>query len=240
MPPLWQKLTHILLPQDCLLCGDPAGAGSDSEPDSGPLCPACRDILPRAPAECCPICALPGSTTGPCGACLKNPPHYDATLASLMYAFPVDRLIKMLKYQHRLPVANLLAGMMLPAALISVDVLVPVPLSSSRLRERGFNQAQELARVLGRALGRPVEPDTCHRVVDTTPQAALAWSQRHKNIRNAFECTQDFSGRHVVLVDDVMTTGATLDELARTLKLHGASRVTNWVAARTDRHRGHR
>lgn len=239
MHPLWQKLARVLLPQDCLLCGDPAESITDSGSGSGVLCPACRDTLPRAPVECCPICALPGPATGPCGACLKHPPHYDATLTSLMYAFPVDRLIQMLKYQHRLPVANMLAGMMLQAAPGTMDVLIPVPLSASRLRERGFNQALELARLLGKALGRPVEPNTCHRVVDTPPQAALAWGQRHKNIRNAFECAQDFSGRHVVLVDDVMTTGATLDELARTLKLHGASRVTNWVAARTDRHRGH-
>lgn len=239
MHPLWQKLARVLLPQDCLLCGDPAESITDSGSGSGVLCPACRDTLPMPPAECCPICALPGPATGPCGACLKHPPHYDATLTSLMYAFPVDRLIQMLKYQHRLPVANMLAGMMLQAAPGTMDVLIPVPLSASRLRERGFNQALELARLLGKALGRPVEPNTCHRVVDTPPQAALAWGQRHKNIRNAFECAQDFSGRHVVLVDDVMTTGATLDELARTLKLHGASRVTNWVAARTDRHRGH-
>ena len=223
---LLQKVAVALLPQDCLLCGE-TGL-------TDPLCPGCSASLPRLPVEHCPICALPGPAGTACGECLRRPPHFDATHASLMYAFPADRLVQQLKYGHRLATAQVLAGFMLEQAPAQGDVLLPVPLSPVRLRERGFNQSMELARILGRETGLPIDHFGCRRIADTPPQAGLPWKQRRRNIRNAFECTTDYGGRHVVLIDDVMTTGATLDELARTLKLHGAASVTTWVAARTD------
>lgn len=214
-----------LLPQDCLLC---AAASGDAL-----LCAECRRDLPRLPAALCPVCAeaSPGGTI--CGACLKTPPHFDATFAAFRYAFPIDKLVQALKYQRRLATADFLANAMLAAGTPAGDLVVPLPLSAQRLRERGFNQAAELARPLARALKLPLELDGCTRSRDTAPQAMLPWKERRRNIRHAFECAIDLGGQSVIVVDDVMTTGATLDEFARTLKAHGAARVSNWVAART-------
>ncbi len=214
------------LPQDCLLCR--AAAGDDL------LCPACADALPRLSPECCPVCALPTPGAQTCGACLRHPPHFDATRAVFRYEFPLDRLVQALKYAHRLASADFLGCELasLPAPSPAPDLILPVPLAALRLAERGFNQALELARPLARSCGAPLETRHVRRHRDTTPQASLPWKERAKNIRHAFECDIDLAGMKVLVVDDVMTTGATLDELARTLKAHGASRVENRVLAR--------
>lgn len=213
-----------LLPQDCLLCG--------SGPCAALLCPACQAGLPGLADSRCPVCAEASPGGAICGACLKQPPHFDATFAAFRYGFPVDKLVQALKYQHRLAVAEFLATAMLREARPAGDLLVPLPLSRPRLRARGFNQAVEIARLLARTLGLPLQLDGCARCRDTVPQATLPWKERRKNVRHAFECQVDFNGKSVIVVDDVMTTGATVDEFARTLKNHGALRVTAWVAAR--------
>jgi ComF family protein len=164
---------------------------------------------------------------------MKTPPHFDATIAAFRYSFPVDKLVQTLKYRRRTATADFLGAAMAAGVHPAGDVIVPLPLSIPRLRERGFNQAVEIARPLGRALKLPLELDGCIRSRDTAPQATLPWKERRKNIRHAFECNVGLTGKSVIVVDDVMTTGATLDEFARTLKAHGAVRVTNWVAART-------
>jgi ComF family protein len=212
-----------LLPWDCLLCGE-AGA-------SGLLCAACAGDLPRLPESQCPRCA-DASPGGICGACQKQPPHFDATIAAFRYAFPADKLVQELKYRQRLAIADFLAQALLAGPRPAGDLLLPVPLSRERLRERGFNQALEIARPLARALGLPLLVDACHRRRDTAPQATLPWRQRHGNVRHAFECAADLTGKSVIVVDDVMTTGATLNELAGSLKARGAARVSNWVVAR--------
>jgi len=216
-----------VLPQDCFLCGAASGDAL--------LCGACGSDLPRLPAVRCPVCALPTPQGETCGACLKSPPHFDATLACFSYAFPVDRLIQALKYQHRLAVSGYLANAMLaasPTPPAAADLFLALPLSAQRLRQRGFNQALEIARPLARHFGLPLPIDDYRRVVDTAPQTSLPWKERHKNMQGAFEFDLDFSGKAVVVIDDVMTTGATLNEFARTLKKHGAARVSNWVVAR--------
>ncbi|MBI5784250.1 MAG: ComF family protein [Rhodocyclales bacterium] len=221
---LWRESLRRLLPQDCLLCGSPSGDAL--------LCPVCDLDLPRLPAEVCPICAeaAPGGAT--CGACLSDPRHFDATVAAFRYGFPADKLVQSLKYQRRIATADFFAGAMFAGPRPDGDLIVPLPLHPARLAERGFNQSVEIARPLARALRLPLELDGCTRSRDTAPQASLPWKERKKNIRHAFECAIDLSGRSVIVVDDVMTTGATLDEFARTLKAHGAVRVVNWVAAR--------
>ncbi|NJD33650.1 MAG: ComF family protein [Betaproteobacteria bacterium] len=214
-----------LLPQDCFLCAAPAGDCL--------LCPACAASLPRLTSERCPLCALPTPGSNTCGACLKRAPHFDATQAVFRYEFPLDRLIQALKYVHRLASADFLGQALAQlAAPFRPDLILPVPLAPARLTERGFNQALELARPLARRLGVALEIGHIHRRRDTAPQASLPWKERKQNIRHAFECEIDLSGRTVLVVDDVMTTGATLDELARTLKNHGAARVENFVLAR--------
>lgn len=215
-----------LLPQDCHVCGQDSGDRL--------VCAACESGMPRLAGPLCPVCALPAAEGATCGACQKSPPHYDATLAPFSYAFPAAHLIQGLKYRHRLPLAGWLANeIALRIASPKVDCILPLPLSAQRMQERGFNQAQEIARPLAQRFGLPLMPAACFRVLDGAPQASLPWKARQANVRHAFECRIDLTGKTVAVVDDVMTTGATLNEVARTLKLHGAQRVENWVAART-------
>ena len=220
-----RSAANVLLPQDCFLCAAPSGDGL--------LCPACAASLPRLTEERCPLCALPTPGSNTCGACLKQAPHFDATQAVFRYEFPLDRVIQSLKYVHRLASADFLGRAL--AQLVPPfrpDLILPVPLAPPRLAERGFNQALELARPLARLLDVPLETSRVHRRRDTAPQASLPWKERKQNIRHAFECELDLTGKTVLVVDDVMTTGATMDELARTLKAHGAARVENFLVAR--------
>jgi ComF family protein len=223
------RLVTALLPQHCFLCGQASG--------DAPLCEPCRQALPSLPESACPRCALPTPDGSICGRCLAQEPHFDTTVARYRYDFPVDKLVQALKYSHRLALANFFAAALASHQQIAAgpraDAIVPLPLSRQRLRQRGFNQAAEIARPLARQLNLPLLLDACHRPIDTPPQASLPWQARRKNIRGAFECTVDVSGKSLIVIDDVMTTGATLDEFARTLKKHGATRVTNWVVART-------
>lgn len=221
------KMLPTLLAQDCQLCSAPSGRNL--------LCDACLRSLPRITAAC-PRCAMPSPAAALCGQCLKAPPHFDATLAALRYAFPADRLVLGLKYGGRLPLANLLADLL--ADILSLrpgapHLLIPMPLHRTRLAERGFNQALEIARRLASVSGCPVRTDGIVRTRDTGSQSELPADRRRANVRGAFACRHDLSGATVAIVDDVMTTGASLDELARVLKRAGAARVENWVAART-------
>jgi len=214
------RSAHAWAGEDCLLCGAEAG------PEL--LCPACIGELPALP-ESCPRCALPSPAGAVCGNCLNCPPHFDATLALWRYEFPCDRLVQALKYRARLALAGFFARGLASRPLPEVDLIVPMPLHPKRLAERGFNQALEIAR----HLGRPIEPRGVLRVKDSLPQTELPYEERAKNVRGAFLCRVDLSGASVAVLDDVMTTGATLNELARVLKRAGATRVENLVIART-------
>ena len=214
-----------LLAQDCLLCA----ATSDRDI----LGRACAAYLPRLQQPLCPRCALPTANGEICGHCLARPPNYDSTLAAYRYDFPLDKLVQAFKYGHRLALAAFFGEQV--AALSerpSADLIVPLPLHPERLRERGFNQALELARPVSAAWRMPIAAGSCHRVRNTPAQADLPWRERIKNIHGAFHCSDDFTGKRVILVDDVMTSGASLAECARTLKLHGATEVTALVVAR--------
>lgn len=219
------KIGDALAP-DCVLC-----AGTSA---SGVVCPACAAELPILPSPRCPQCALPTPDGQHCGRCLAHPPHYDRTLAALRYDFPLDKLVQSFKYGQQLALAGYF-GELLVRLLDDVhdaDCIVPLPLHVQRLRQRGFNQALELARPLARATRLPLDTSSCRRTRPTTAQADLPWNARQQNVRGAFRCTADCSGRHVLLVDDVMTTGATLDACASALKRSGARRVTLLVLAR--------
>jgi ComF family protein len=234
MAPAWRdlgaRLARSLFGQDCVLCT--AASGDEF------LCRGCAADLPRL-AEACPQCAGPGPGGAVCGACTARPPHFDATIAAWRYEFPVDRLVLALKFGRRLalaePLGAALAGAVRAASarLRPVDALVPMPLGHARLAERGFNQALEIARRVARRSAVPLAIGLARRVRDTAPQTGLPHDARAANVRGAFECDAAVDGRAIAVVDDVMTTGATLDELARTLKRAGAARVENWVVART-------
>lgn len=206
-----------------------------AETRSRHLCTGCEADLPWHREPACPQCATPTPAGQVCGACLKHPPAYDRTVAALAYAFPLDRLIPRLKYQGRLAIVPLLGDCLALAVAGQPrpDRLVPMPLYAARIRERGFNHATEIARETARRLGLPLDTQSCRRIRDTPPQAGLKYDARRRNVRGAFNCTGDVSGLHIALVDDVMTTGTSLDELAAALKRAGAREVSCWVVART-------
>jgi len=195
------------------------------------LCAACDADLPRLAPELCPRCALHSPGGQVCGRCLAQPPHYDATVAVLAYAFPADVLVQALKFRGELALSSLFGRLLADRiAPQSVDRVIAVPLSPARLRERGYNQSVEIARHV--APGK-LDLDTCQRTRDAPAQMGLPFDERRGNVRGAFQCTRPLIGERVAVVDDVMTTGATLDELAKVLKGAGASRVENWVVTRT-------
>jgi ComF family protein len=158
---------------------------------------------------------------------------YDAVTAAFVYQFPVDALVQKYKYGPDLTLAPVLGRLLGTTSCGEVDAIVAMPLGASRLRSRGFNQAQELARVAARMRGLRLLARACRKVSETPPQASLPWKERTANVRGSFVCDADLRGQRIALVDDVMTTGATLNELARVVKRAGARSVRAWVVART-------
>ena len=226
------SLGRQALPQSCTLCA--AHAGVDL------VCDPCVEALLRN-AQSCPQCASPlaagqGEGQGQaCRACAAMTPAFDATEAAFVYAFPLDRLIQACKYNGNLSLTGWFAEQMIAnrAVLPAADVIVAMPLAPKRQRQRGFNHALEIARGLSRHTGIPLEAESLRRVRETPAQATLPWIARAINVSGAFAADASFRGKVVIVVDDVMTTGASLDEVARTLKGAGATRVENWLVART-------
>jgi len=217
------------LPQHCVLCGthDPRLA----------VCGECIGSLPGRNAQRCPVCADLASGAQICGQCLSHPPRFSHVAAALSYRFPTDALVQRLKYGSDLTLIDALAGLLAQRVESEPrpDIVVPMPLAPLRLRERGFNQALEIARVLCRQLQLRLALDYLRRARDTAPQAMLPRKERRRNIRGAFVCEANLEGAHVAVVDDVVTTGETLNEVARTLLRAGASKVVGWVVARTEK-----
>ena len=234
MKSIQHRLVAGVMPPICVLCGE---AGIRFPSGVRDLCPACQESLPWAESQCA-RCALPLTATtveALCGRCQTHPPAFASCLSPFRYHTPVDHLLLGLKFNGRLAQARLL-GELMADWLDSVmdtppDQLIPVPLHADRLRERGFNQAVELARPIADRLGLPLNLRGVRRVLATPPQSDLSRKQRLKNIRGAFEVVQPVHG-HVAIIDDVMTTTSTADELARTLLRAGAERVEVWVCAR--------
>jgi ComF family protein len=227
---LLAPLTHTLYPPTCVLCQAASSTGRD-------LCEGCRVALPRI-AHPCPCCGLPqhsGHVTTACGTCQTRPPHYDRILASFAYAHPLDALLQRFKYQHKLAVGRVLGELFretLTANLAQPDALLPVPLHADALAERGFNQATELAQTIGAALGLPVLLDLCTRRTATQRQSRLNAAARQRNLQHAFQLAYPPRYTHIAIVDDVVTTGTTVNELAQLLKSAGVARVDVWCLAR--------
>jgi ComF family protein len=223
---------RLAMPQRCTLCVADAGAGL--------LCGDCTARLPRV-AAACPGCALPSADGRLCGACVAHPPPWSRAIAAFVYAFPADRLLIELKYGGRIALADWAGKSLAMAVRVSLasrqppacpDRVVALPLSPARQRERGFNQAREIAARVAAAVGLPLSAPLL-RTGGAVPQAALAWKERAKNVRGAFAADRDVRGARIALVDDVLTTGATLAEATRTLRRAGAADVECWVVART-------
>lgn len=226
----WLKIA-----QHCQLCDEPCEAGAS-------LCGPCEAELPWLGGRCA-ICALPLPAQGQvCGQCLKRAPAFDHVEVPWRFAFPVDTLVSRFKHQANWPLGRLLGERLahhLQHAFVDglqrPDRLLPVPLATRRLRQRGFNQAQMLGQWLSRTLAIPLDERSLQRIVDTPPQQQLDAATRRRNLRHAFALAPDanLAGHHLALVDDVLTTGATAEALARLLKGAGAARVDVYCLART-------
>lgn len=232
---LFVKTFNALLPTTCILCQEVSSR-------SYALCSSCEAQLPWL-YNVCPQCALPFSAYADskhvvCGRCLRYPPPYDLTIALWHYQQPITRLIAGLKFNKQLKCAELM-GKLLAKELIKgsdyclPDCIIPVPLHPSRLRERGFNQALEIARPVAKQLQIPIDITSCQRVKATLAQSSIPARLRRKNTLNAFQVTADLSARHVAIIDDVVTTGYTIKELAKQLKRAGVAKIDIWCLART-------
>jgi ComF family protein len=228
MDALVDRLWDAVLPSHCLLCGA-RGQGELS------LCQACAADMPRN-RVCCARCALPLESPAPlCGRCQKRGPPWDAAWAPFRYEWPLAPLEARFKFGGDLAAGRTLAALwcVAPPPAGMPAAIVPVPLHRSRLRRRGYNQALELAQLLGRHFGVPVLRDTLRRVRATAAQTELTAVQRRRNVRGAFSAAfGDDVPQHVAVLDDVFTTGATLAECARMLKKAGVARVDVWALAR--------
>lgn len=226
----WFSIQEWWVPRACVLCaGDTRGRD---------LCAWCRQVLPRI-VEGCRGCGVPVASGDLCAGCLERPPPFDRVCIPYRYEPPVSSLVLRLKFRHRLEIAPSLGALLLdsvrrlPAA--TPDVIVPVPLHPARLRRRGFNQSLEIARPLAKDLSLPLAPALVKRSRDTAAQSSLGDPvARRRNVRGAFEVDVRRSAgiRHAAIVDDVVTTGATAAEIARTLKRAGIARVDLWSVAR--------
>jgi len=228
-------LLRLALPLRCLLCGGGGAGGRD-------LCSGCAGDF--ALNRCaCPRCALPLETAAPaCGACLEREPPFAAAWAPFRYEHPLDLLEARFKFRSDLAAGRVLAQLLIERAAADAparpDLIVPVPLHVARLRERGYNQALELAKPLAAALDIPLQHDLFVRTKPTPPQTGLDAKARRRNLRGAFAIAPRATWpAHVVIFDDVMTTGATMRECARMLLRSGVERVDVWALARAPRPR---
>ena len=222
-------IQNLLFPPTCLLCGDQGHEHLD-------LCQSCRNALPWLESAC-PRCGLPqaSDTSQVCGACLRQPPPFDGMIALFRYEEPVRRLIQSLKFGARLPHARLLGSLLaerLDETTVWPEAIIPVPLHPSRYRERGFNQSLEIARWVSRHTRVPLAWHRAGRLRQTDAQARLHADERKANIRKAFTVNGPLPYRRIAILDDVVTTGATAGELARTLRRAGATRIDVWTCVR--------
>jgi ComF family protein len=227
----FSSLVNILYKQKCLLCDANIDALGDN---IHALCRACLNDLPWHQKNTCPQCGL--SSSGQlCGSCISSPPDFDATTSVFFYDFPIDAMMQRYKYGNMLSLCAFFGQMLRKKVTTnSVDLIIPMPMHSARIKERGFNQALEIAKVLGKD---KLDYKSAIRHKLTPPQASLPLKERVKNIKGAFKVEADLTGKRIAIVDDVMTTGASLNDLAKTLKKAGASHVECWVIARTLPHK---
>ncbi len=238
---LAKKLLSNLFPSRCLLCHKTIISQSDNDDHKNiEICPACLSGLPYNEASC-RRCAVPLVTEVEgrvlCGRCIKKLPAFDYAYSPLHYEDDVIRLVHQFKFSEKITFSRTLGEIMLECWQVKTtksgnvdapnkpDYLLPVPLHKSRMRQRGFNQSIELSRVMAKKLNIPIEYDAVSRIRSTSAQTGLNSVQRKKNIKGAFKVVQKISAKRVLIIDDVMTTGSTVNELARILKKAGVEQV---------------
>jgi ComF family protein len=220
----------IVAAPECLLC---AGAITSEHL----ICRGCQADLPRNEPAC--LCCAQSLSVAPsriCADCIEKPPPFDRAFAPFRYRGAVAQAVQSLKYNANFLTADWLGEAMIERIRLRAEplpqIVIPVPLHRARLRERGFNQAQEIAKVVARGLQLPLEPNWARRTRSTIDQIGLNAVQRRRNLKGAFAIDGRVAGLHVALVDDVMTTGSTLTELARACRKAGAESIELWIAAR--------
>jgi ComF family protein len=232
---LFHGIEKILLPYHCVLCHEKA---NDRD-----LCAACAlELPPIQKHKSCQQCAMPlnGETTERCGACQKNPPAYDRTIALFYYQEPITHMLRQFKFHDKLLYGKLFSTLLIEKINIELpaedlpELLLPIPLHASRLSERGYNQALELAKPLAKALKIKLNYRDLIRTRSTQQQATTEKEERYTNVKGAFSLDKTLTAQHVALIDDVITTGHTVNECAKILKHQGIKKVTVFSVARTD------
>lgn len=225
------KTTNFFFPATCVVCKQSSFREFD-------LCITCEKKLPFLHSSC-HRCAepLPPSSIKNliCGECLKQPPPFDETKSLFRYDDPIDKWIMQTKFHENLMYARTLGILMtkyFSDEQQTFDYIIPVPLHRSRLKQRGFNQALEIARPISKQLRVPLQFQHCHRLRQTNAQSQLKFHERFSNIKNAFAIDKTFSAKKVLVIDDVVTTGNTMREFCKALKNNGVEYIAVWVCAR--------
>jgi len=229
MPHRFWQLYSKLMPIPCRLCGKMSQYRA--------ICQACLQNLPSL-GDVCPRCASPIKNGYLCGHCLNQPPEQDLSFSLLPYIDPVKRLIADLKYHDKVFLSPFFAQLMADKLhdRLLPDLLIPIPLHPNRIRQRGYNQAFELAKALSTRLGIRTSNDYLIRTIDTQSQAAIPFKARKKNIQHAFKSVQTKVPSHIAIIDDVLTTGHTANAAAKQLRKAGATTIEIWTIARAIRH----
>lgn len=225
-----------LIPSYCSLCQYPSFQHF--------LCKACYQDLPWI-QNACITCASEFTNQHEqnqgmmCGACLQTPPPYDKCVALFSYQPPVSQLILALKFHRKLAYGRLLAEILAEKANeyynkhLKPDLIIPMPLHPNRLKERGYNQALELAKPLAKKIDITLSTDLCSRIVDTQTQSSMIANNRRNNVKQAFAVHASLKNKHILIIDDVITTGSTVCALSQQLQLVGAKTIDVWCCART-------
>lgn len=240
---MWQRLKINILNTinrwgmaHCWLC-------HDKTLNNTVLCQACHDDLPWI-THACAICALPLAATNTpaliCGDCLQQRPHFDRAWTLFHYQSPIDHLITALKFHEKLSYTRLFADQFIKKITHEwylheklPECIIPIPLHKTRLQERGFNQALELARPIAKTLHIPLDYHSVSRIRATAAQSSVPAAKRLSNIKQCFQVNHKINVNHVAIIDDVMTTGNTVDEFARVLRQSGVNKIDVWCCART-------
>lgn len=228
-----KKIYQWLLPHHCICCNCASHTSID-------LCSICAKSLPYLHSDC-HLCATPlNETTGAiCGKCLQYPPTYDRVIAIFAYDLPINKMISDIKFHQKLNIAHVLSQIMAKKILMQYEnkplpqCLIPIPLHNKRLAERGYNQSLEIARNISKSLRIPINKTACQRVLNTKPQMNLSHEDRKRNLRNAFAIRQKLPYQHIALIDDVFTTGSTVNELTKVIKQSGVEQVDIWCCAKS-------
>jgi len=225
----FEQLYSNLLPIPCRLCG--------AHCQHHALCDACINDLPLL-GPACPRCAMPTPQAQLCGQCLTKPLEQDLSFSLFRYQDPLKRLLADFKYHDKVYLAQLFAELMVKPLNTRAlpQLLIPIPLHSKRLRQRGYNQSLELAKTLSKHLSIPLSKHTLTKTINTPPQASLPFKQRKTNIQRAFSLTDENIPAHIALIDDVLTTGHTANAAAKLLRQKGVETIELWTIARTIRH----